>query len=104
MRGARGSKLIAAGGCLAVIALAAACGGHPQALVAKPGTREFLSQPASSPSGRNVSGKVAVAGKAGTYQVSEQQLTFAEPAHTGPAGRFHTTLRPQSLTNEISNH
>jgi dienelactone hydrolase len=90
MQGARGSRLIAAAGCLAVIALAAACGGHPQALAAKPGPREFRSQPAASPSGRSVSGRAAVAGKAGTYQVREQQLTFTEPAHTGPTGQYLT--------------
>jgi dienelactone hydrolase len=95
MRGAKGSGLIAAAGCLAVIVLAAACEGHPQAVAAKPGTREIRSQPASSPSGRSVSGrsisgKAAVAGTAGTYEVSEQQLTFAEPAHTGPTGQYLT--------------
>ncbi len=95
-RGARGTRLIAAAGCLAVIVLAAACGGHPQALAAKPGPREFHSQPAAasssgrSVSARSVSGKGAVAGTAGTYQVSEQQLTFAEPAHTGPTGQYLT--------------
>lgn len=95
MRGAKGSRLIAAAGCLAVIVLAAACGGHPQALALKPGTWEVRSQPASGPGGRSVlggsvSGGAAVAGTAGTYQVSEQQLTFAEPAHTGPTGQYLT--------------
>ena len=95
MRGARGSRLVAAAGCLAVIMLGAACSGHPRALMAKPGPREVRSQPASSPSGRSasarsVSGSAAVAGKAGAYQVSEQQLTFAEPPHTGPAGQYLT--------------
>jgi dienelactone hydrolase len=33
---------------------------------------------------------VAPVGTAGTYQVGEQQLTFAEPAHTGPAGQHLT--------------
>jgi dienelactone hydrolase len=95
---ARGSRLIAAGGaaagCLAVIVLAAACVGHPQALSAKPGPREVRSQPAASPgspSGRGVPARaVAAVGTADAYQVGEQQLTFAEPAHTGPAGQYLT--------------
>jgi dienelactone hydrolase len=95
---ARGSRLIAAGqaaaGCLAVIALAAACAAHPQAVSAKPGTREARSQPAASPgslSGSRVpASAVATAGTAGTYQAGEQQLTFAEPSHTGPAGQYLT--------------
>ena len=95
---ARGSRLIAAGkaaaGCLAVIALAAACSGHPQAVLAKPGTREARSQPVASPGGlsgsRVPASAVATVGTAGIYQAGEQQLTFAEPAHTGPAGQYLT--------------
>ena len=57
--------------------------------------REVRSQPASGPGGRGVakasiSGKAAVAGTAGTYDISEQTLTFAEPAHTGPTGQYLT--------------
>jgi fermentation-respiration switch protein FrsA (DUF1100 family) len=89
-QGARGSRLIAAAGCLAVIVLAAACAGHPSALAAKPGTREVRSQPAASPGGRSAPARATVAGTAGAYQVSEQQLTLAEPAHTGPAGQYLT--------------
>ena len=95
---ARGSRLIAAGkataGCAAVIALAVACAGHPQAVAAKLGTREVRSQPA--PSAGSTSGRgaretaVAAVGTAGTYQVGEQQLTFAEPTHTGPGGQYLT--------------
>ena len=95
---ARGSGLIAAGkaaaGCLAVIALAAACSGHPQAVLAKPGTREARSQPVASPGGlsgsRVPASAVATVGTAGIYQAGEQQLTFAEPSHTGPAGQYLT--------------
>ena len=95
---ARGSRLIAVGkvaaGCLAIIAVAAACAGHPQAVAAKPGAREVGSRPAvspGSPSGTGVPASAAAAvGTAGAYQVGQQQLTFAEPAHTGPAGQYLT--------------
>lgn len=95
---ARGSKLIAAGkaaaGCAAAIALAAACAGYPQAVSAKLGPPVARSQPAVSPGSPSGSGvrrwAVAAVGTAGTYQVGEQQLTLAEPAHTGPGGQYLT--------------
>jgi dienelactone hydrolase len=92
--GGRGSRLIGAVGGVLVLFLAAGCGSHPQALVAKPGPREFRSQPVSSPSSHSVTSKaavpvpvpVALIGQAGSYQVSERQLTFTEPAQTGVTG------------------
>jgi dienelactone hydrolase len=89
---ARRSRLIAAGmtaaGCLAATALAAGCAGHPQAHPAKTRGWEASSQPASSPAAsRDPARAVLAVGTAGTYQVGEQQLTFAEPPRTGPAGQ-----------------
>ena len=47
--------------------------------------------PVSSPSESDVPARaVAAVGTAGTYQVGEQQLTFDEPPHTGPAGQYLT--------------
>lgn len=89
---ARRGRLIAAGmtaaGCLAATALAAGCAGHPQAHAARTRGWEASSRPATSPSARRVPARaVPDVGTAGTYQAGEQQLTFAEPPHTGPAGQ-----------------
>ncbi len=79
-------------GALTVLALATACAGHTPvpAAVAK---RTVSAQAASSPSGTSIAKKAtATTGTTGTYQVSEQRLTFVEPAHTGPTGQ-HLTRR-----------
>lgn len=80
-------------GYLAVWALVAACAGHPQALSAKPGQREFgvsLKGAPGTPAGSRGAGVSIAAGTAGTYQVGEQELNLAEPAHQGPTGQYLT--------------
>ena len=78
-------------GTLTVLALATACTGHARVPAAAP-KRTVSAQATSSPSGTSIAKKAAATGTAGTYQVSEQRLTFVEPAHTGPTGQ-HLTRR-----------
>jgi dienelactone hydrolase len=97
IRAARNGRLIAAGHAIAVflviVAFAAACTGHPRKDAARPARPQVSSQPARSAAGRTIT-----AGRTGTYQVGERQLTFVEPAHTGPAGQY---LGQRTLLTEI---
>ncbi len=95
----------AAAGCIAALALLAACAGHPHALAAKPGAHTVRPQPASSThqptsnaDARGVQAPAAAAGTAGTYQVGQRWLTFTEPAHTGPTGHY---LAPRTLVIDL---
>ncbi len=95
LRAVRDSRLSAAvraaAVCLAVIVLAAACAGRSPAPAARPGPRETRSSPASSRTARPVAARAAAAiGTAGAYQVADRQMTFTEPAHTGPTGQYLT--------------
>jgi len=83
-------------GALTVLALATACTGHASAPAAAP--ERTASVRAASPSGRSIAQQAAVLGTAGTYQVSEQRLTFVEAAHTGPAGQY---LARRALVTDI---
>ena len=76
--------------CLAICMLVAACAAHPQALPAKTGQHDFHVLPKAGPSKSRTPGTSIAAGTAGTYQVGEQELTLAEPAHEGPAGQYLT--------------
>ena len=108
----RGSRLIAAGKAVAVLlaalALVTACTVHAQQLAEKPwkrkvptavptagesAKRKVPAQPTASPTPRAVA-----AGAAGTYQVSERQMKFVEPAHTGPTGKH---LGQRTLITDI---
>ena len=97
IRVARDGRLVADSKTIAVLLVALAfvtsCTGHPRQNVAKPAKREVSSQPAESAAGRTIT-----AGRVGTYQVSERQLTFAEPARTGPTGQY---LGQRTLVTEI---
>jgi dienelactone hydrolase len=91
MKAGIGSRLTAASktmaGSLAVLALAAACTGHPRALAAKP-RQDIFTQRADSSGGSSTPNSAT--GTAGTYLVGEQRLTFLESAHTGPTGEYLT--------------
>jgi dienelactone hydrolase len=96
MRAASGSR-IAVGRTIAVflsaLAFVTACTGHPRQLAAKPAKPAVGSQPAGSAAGRTVT-----AGQAGAYEVGQRQVTFVEPAHTGPTGQY---LGQRQLVTEI---
>lgn len=97
IRVAREGRLVAAGKTVAVLLAALAfvtsCTGHPKQNAAKPARQEVPSQPRESAAGRTIT-----AGRVGTYQVSERQLTFVEPARIGSAGQY---LGPRTLVTEI---
>jgi dienelactone hydrolase len=97
IRAARDGRLIAASKTivifLATVALVTSCTAQPKQPPAKPAQHEVSSQPAGRAAGRTVT-----AGTAGTYQVSARQLTFVEPAHTGPTGQY---LGQRTLVTEI---
>jgi dienelactone hydrolase len=89
---------------LAALALVAACTVHAQQLAEKPWKREVPvtgkpaerkvpAQPKASATRRAVA-----AGAAGTYQMSERQMTFVEPAHAGPTGQY---LGQRTLITDI---
>ena len=94
---ARDGRLVAASKTIAVLLVALAfvtsCAGHPKQNAVKPAKQEVSSQPAESAAGRTIT-----VGRVGTYQVSERQLTFVEPAHTGPTGQY---LGQRTLVTEI---
>jgi len=80
-----GTSRLTAAAVLAALALVAACAGQPQPQAAKPA--ETSSRPAvSRPSAP--APVAALVGALGSYRVGERQVTFAEPAHTGPAGQY----------------
>ena len=74
-------QLIAAA--LAALVLIPACTGPPQRHAAStPARRDIPARPpARAPGGQ------AGLGTLGGYRVGERQVTFVEPAHTGPAGQ-----------------
>ena len=53
--------------------------------------------PSQSPSA-SPSQSAAPLGNPGSYQVAAQQLTFTEPAHTGPTGQ---SLGPRTLVTQV---
>jgi len=72
-----------------VLALVTACAGHPQPPAVKPPAVKPTTR--DTPSARPVTSTpspAAVVGVPGHYRVGERQLTFLEPAHTGPTGQY----------------
>ena len=94
---AKSARRIAAGEMIAIVlALVTACAGHPQPPAAAATTSAPPSPPSSSksaipsarPAASDPSPAAAVVGVAGRYRVGERQVTFFEPAHTGPTGQY----------------
>ncbi len=92
---AKSARRIAAGAMIAVVlALVTACAGHPQPPAAAttappPKSATPSARPTTPSAGRTTSSApspLAVVGIADRYRVSERQLTFLEPPHTGPTG------------------
>ena len=92
----RDTRLIVAA-VFVVLALVSSCAGEPEqqaagpsrsAASAEPETRTLAPAPATS----------AAAGDDGSYRTGERQVTFTEPAHTGPAGQH---LGQRTLVTKI---
>ena len=93
---ARDTRLIVAA-VLVVLALASGCAGQAEQQAAGPSAsvasaRPETRTPAPAPA------TAAAAGADGSYRTAERQVTFAEPAHTGPAGQH---LGPRTLVTQI---
>ena len=80
---------------LAALALVCGCAGHPQpgtATPATPGTTRpatrDTAKPASQAPATQAPGDSTAVGTAGSYPVGERNMTFLEPAHTGPTGQY----------------
>lgn len=85
---------------LSVLVLAAACASSSQRTTSAPTKRASATAPATgdpSPS-PSPTPTTAPLGAAGTFQVGQRELTFTEPAHTGPTGQ-HVAQR--SLLTKI---
>ena len=81
----RDSRLILAA-VLVVLALASGCAGQPEQQTARPS----VSAASTGPQRRTpapASATPAAVGADGGYRTSERQVTFTEPARTGPAGQ-----------------
>ncbi len=78
----------------------AACGGSPaQHTTSAPTKRPTATGPSPSQSApASPSQSAAPVGIPGSYQVGAQQLTFTEPAHTGPTGQ---RLGPRTLVTQV---
>jgi len=71
------------------LALVTACAGHPPPPAGPPPAAKPTTQ--DTPSARPVTSTpspAVVVGVPGHYRVGERQLTFLEPAHTGPTGQY----------------
>jgi dienelactone hydrolase len=105
-----GNRLTAAGTraavLLAVLALVVGCAAHAQSIQAKPWkrpgpARSALSARSTVSSPRlpvSATPALAVVGAAGTYEVGGHELTFTEPAHTGPTGE---SLGQRTLVTQV---
>ncbi len=74
---------------LAALALAAGCSAHVRSVQARPWKRPGPAQsarPATARPAPSATPTPAALGTAGTYEAGERDMTFTEPAHTGPAG------------------
>jgi predicted dienelactone hydrolase len=92
----RDTRLIVAA-VLVVLALASGCAGQPEEHTARPSVsaasaRPETRTPAAAPA------TAAAVGAGGTYRTGERQVTFTEPAHTGPAGQH---LGQRTLVTQI---
>ena len=71
---------------LVVLALASGCGGQPEHQAARPSVSTPSAGPATRTPARTPAPAAAVGGE-GSYRTGERQVTFTEPARTGPAGQ-----------------
>ena len=95
----RDTRLIVAA-VLIVLALASGCAGQPEEHTARPSVSAASAgpetrTPAAAPA---TAAAVGAVGAGGTYRTGERQVTFTEPAHTGPAGQH---LGQRTLVTQI---
>lgn len=80
----------------AVLVLVSGCAGRPEQQAGRPASPTASARPtarvhAAAPAGPAVGGY-------GGYRVGQRQVTFTEPAHTGPAGQY---LAQRTLVTQI---
>jgi dienelactone hydrolase len=92
----RGTKLIVAA-VLAALGLVAGCAGPPEQQAATP-SRPPAPAARQTPAPAPVPAATAPAGGDGSYRTAERQVTFTEPARTGPAGQY---LGQRTLVTQI---
>jgi len=108
LRGGAGRGQAAVGAIVAGMLTLAACSGsaspHARQLTARPsagsggaGTPVTPGGPAAATT-RQAGTRPVVLGTAGTFQVGRRQLTFTEPARTGPSGE---SLGPRTLVTQF---
>jgi dienelactone hydrolase len=91
----RKARLIAAA--LVVTASAAGCAGHPNQQAATPSRSVTAAAPRPRvPATASVT--ATAVGRGGSYRTAERQVTFTEPAHTGPDGQ---RLGPRALVTQV---
>jgi Cutinase len=82
----RGTRLIVVA-VIAVLALVSGCAGQPGRVAATPSRSAASARPVT-PTPAPATATAAPVGGDGSYRTAERQVTFTEPAHTGPAGRY----------------
>jgi hypothetical protein len=71
---------------LVVLAWVSGCAGQPVQPATRPSTS--AASAGSEARTRSAAPTAAAVGGYGSYRTAERQVTFAEPAHTGPADRY----------------
>jgi fermentation-respiration switch protein FrsA (DUF1100 family) len=96
---ARDTRLIVAA-VLVVLASASGCAGQPEALAPRPSGSTASAGPETRTSARAsaTAATAAAVGGDGSYRTGKRQVTFTEPAHTGPAGQH---LGRRTLVTQI---
>jgi predicted dienelactone hydrolase len=98
----RDTRLIVAA-VLVVLTLASGCAGQPEQQATRPSVSAASAgpqtrTPAPAPATTAPATAVAAVGRGGSYRTGERQVTFAEPAHAGPAGQY---LGQRTLVTQI---
>ena len=92
----RDTRLIVAA-VLVVLALVSGCAGQPEQQAARP-SRSAASAGPETRTPAPAPATAAAAGGDGSYRTGERQVTFTEPARTGPA---HQYLGQRTLVTQI---
>jgi dienelactone hydrolase len=92
----RGAKLIVVA-VLVVLALVSGCAGQPEQQAARPSRSAASAGPETRTPAAAPATAAAIGGD-GTYRTGERQVTFTEPAHTGPAEQY---LGQRTLVTQI---
>ena len=82
---------------LVVLALVSGCAGQPEQQAARP-SRSTASAGPETRTPASAPARAAAVGGDGSYRTGERQVTFTEPAHTGPADQY---LGQRTLVTQI---